>query len=258
MNAKNDWTRRLWVFWYIVLVDVAAGFLLSLSPSSLLLGLMINKMPLGSESVEHSLHLWLTVIVRVFEFSVMIYWLGRPPKDVLSEFGFRKGMWGRGIAAGAVVALVLGGGFLLCNAVLSRWAGWSPAEYLGLAAGQEYKTMHVYRFSYIAAACVAGPFFEDIFFVGLLFGALRSRFRLPGAFVHTLICFVTAHILVNLLPAMPGGTFWEVMKQALPQIVIWTAGGALFIGLYAKFRTLLPGMIVHGIGNMLIFCSSLG
>ncbi len=255
MDTKTDWTRKLWVFWYIVLVDIAAGFFLSLSPSSFLLGLMINKIPLGPESVERSLELWLTIIIRAFEFSVMIYWLGRPPKDVMQDFGLRKGFWARGIAAGAVAALVLGGGFFLCPAVL-RWAGWSPAEYLGLAGEQAHEVTAVYRFSYIAAACVAGPFFEDVFFVGLLFGALRRRFRLPVAFVLALVCFVTAHILVNLLPAMPGGTFWEVMKQTLPQIIIWTAGGALFIGLYAKFRTLLPGMIVHGIGNMLIFCSS--
>ncbi len=255
MDAENNWTQRLWVFWYIVLVDVAASFFLSLSPSSFLLGLLINKIPLGPESVERSLELWLTIITRVFEFSVMIYWLGHPPKDVLSEFGLRKGLWARGLATGTVAALVLGGGFFLGNAVLSRWAGWSPSEYLGLTAGKIHEIAAVYRFSYIAVACVAGPFFEEIFFVGLLFGALRSRFRLPWAFVSALVCFVAAHILVNLLPAMPDGTFWEVMKQAGPQIIIWTAGGTLSLGLYARFRTLLPGMIVHGAANMLIFYS---
>ena len=253
MDAENNWTQKLWIFWYIVLVDVAAGFFLSLSPSSFLLGLLINKIPLGPESVERSLALWLTVIIRAFEFSVMTYWLGRSPRDTLSEFGLRKGLWARGLGAGAIVALVLGGGFFLGNAILSRWAGWSPAEYLGLAGGQAHEVAAIYRFSYIAAACVAGPFFEDIFFVGLLLGALRSRFRLPGAFVLALLCFVAAHVMVNLLPVMSGYTLSQAAKQALPQSVIWTAGGTLFMGLYARFRTLLPGMIVHGIGNALIF-----
>lgn len=241
------------VFWYIVLVDIAAGLFLSLAPSSLLLGLMLNQIPLGPESVERSLDLWLTVIIRAFEFSVMIYWLGGPARDTLSEFGLRKGLWARGLATGAIVAFVLAGGFFLGNAILSRWAGWSPVEYLGLTTPQTYETAPIYRFSYIAAACAAGPFFEEIFFVGLLFGALRGRFRLPAAFVLALVCFVAAHVAVNLLPAMSSGTFPEVVKQALPQIVIWIAGGTLSLGLYARFRTLLPGMIVHGIGNALIF-----
>lgn len=253
MDAENNRPQRLLVFWYIVLVDIAAGFFLSLSPSSFLLGLLINKLPLGPASVERSLELWLIIIIRAFEFSVMIRWLGRPPKDVLSDFGLQKGLWVRGLATGTIAALVLGGGFILCNAVLSRWAGWSPAEHLGLSGEQTRETIILYRFSYIAAACVAAPFFEDVFFVGLLFSALRSRFRLPAAFILALGCFVAAHILVNLLPAMSGGAFWEVIKEARPQIIKWTAGGALFIGLYARFKTLLPGMVVHGIGNAVIF-----
>ncbi len=265
VSTSDAWKLNLCVFWYIVFLDIAARAFLSCAPVPILIWMAIGKLPQGSEilqmlagtsrvgirAFDQSVNLWITLILRAFEFGVMITWLRVPVRCLLSDFGFRKDAWRAGLRTGAVFCVALGGGFLLTSAILSRAAGWNLIDALGIGNRQPFEIAGLYRLSYMIVACLAGPFFEDIFFIGLLFAALRNRFALRVAFPVVLLHFIAAHILTNLLPAGLAGP--GAIANALPQLLIWCAGGSLFIGLYARYKTLLPSMMVHAVGNALMF-----
>ena len=258
MIDTDAWRSRICIFWYIVLIDITFHLLLANTklPAILVIAALRQLGWQGaSESVLYGMDLWLNIAVRIVEFAVMVYWLKRPGRSVLSEFGFRKEDVGRGIAAGVMISVVLGGGFFLAELIVSKWANVSLVAKLGFAGTQVHERAPLYIVSFLLAGCGSAAFFEDVLFVGLLFGALRKRFSLPTAFSLALGHFVAAHIIMNLLSGAGASDVLKVLVDNYPQILIWVAGGALFISLYARFKTLIPSMIVHFVGNLIMFLS---
>jgi membrane protease YdiL (CAAX protease family) len=261
---EDTWQKRICIFWYIVLVDLALHFFLSNTDLPAVLVLTALRSLHGSDlsflgqadldSIVFGIRLWLNIAIRVFEFGVMLHWLGRPAGSILSEFGLNRESAGRGVIAGLVVSLVLGGGFFLWQFILSRCCDFSLVHKLGLSGKKLYEQTMFYQISYVFAGGLSAAFFEDIIFVGLLFGALRKRFGLLAAFALALGHFVAAHAVMNLLLAADISAPSRILgPENLRQFVIWTLGGSIFLTLYAVFRTLIPSMIFHCVGNLLIF-----
>jgi membrane protease YdiL (CAAX protease family) len=261
---EDTWQSRLCIFWYIVLVDLALHFIFSNTELPAVLALSALRwvygpdveFVLGKETITgilYGVHLWLNIAVRAFEFSVMLYWLDRRAGSVLSEFGLSREKAGRGALAGIVTGVALGGGFFLLHFCLLKWGGTDLIKKLGLAGRAKYELTGFYQVSYIFAGGLAAAFFEDVIFLGLLFGALRKRLSLGAAFGLTLAHFIVAHAVMNLLLPSEAATFAALLKAHAPQILIWTVGGTVFLTLYAVFESLVPSMIVHCVGNLLIF-----
>jgi hypothetical protein len=84
---------------------------------------------------------------------------------------------------------------------------------------------------------VFAPAFEELAFRGVLFGVLRRRYSLPVAGVFSALIFATAHGygLIGFV-----SVFWN---------------GLIWAWIYEKTGSLLPGMIAHGLNNLLVCLS---
>ncbi len=261
---EDTWQSRICIFWYIVLVDLVLHLILSNTDLPAVLVLTVLRglygpdlmAALGEEgvtSILHGVHLWLNIAIRALEFAVMLYWLERPAGSVLSEFGLNKERAGRGALAGIVISVVLGGGFFLLHFCMLKWGKKDLVAELGLAGRKPHELSAFYQISYVCAGGLSAAFFEDVIFVGLLFGALRKRFPLPAAFGLALGHFIAAHAVMNLLLATDAASFSDLLAKNAQQIMIWVVGGTMFLTLYSVFKSLIPSMIVHCVGNLLIF-----
>lgn len=108
----------------------------------------------------------------------------------------------------------------------SHWTEWFDPE---LAWG-----------SPVAVSCslvgsvIVGPVFEELTFRGIVFGACRRRFRwgLAALLSAALFGFVHGYDVIGFL-----STFWS---------------GLIWASLYEATGSLLPGMIAHGLNNLLV------
>ncbi len=77
------------------------------------------------------------------------------------------------------------------------------------------------------------PLFEEIGFRGLVYGSLRTRFNVRTAMVASAVIFSALHLysLTGFL-----SVFWSGL------VLAWA---------YERYRSLLPGMVVHSVGNLM-------
>jgi membrane protease YdiL (CAAX protease family) len=130
--------------------------------------------------------------------------------------------------------------WLLLVAVLTQWAGrqffpevappFHPVQALTVGAPSPWA-----RVALFLIVAVFAPVWEEIFFRGVLQGALRRRF---GAALSVL---TSAAIFAALHPQLPLGF--------LPIFLI----GAFLGGIYEWRRSLLPAIVLHAINNGVIF-----
>jgi membrane protease YdiL (CAAX protease family) len=142
---------------------------------------------------------------------------------------------GRGIAG---YAAMLPWVFLV--AVVSQWAGrqlfpdvappFHPVQALTVAAPSAWA-----RVALFLIVAVGAPLWEEIFFRGVLFGALRRRYGAVAAGAGSAALFALLH------PQLPLGF--------LPIFFI----GAFLAAIYEWRRSLLPGMVLHALHNGVIF-----
>jgi len=91
------------------------------------------------------------------------------------------------------------------------------------------------RFGLFLLLAVSAPLLEETFFRGILYGALRRRYGVAAGVIFSAAIFASLH------PQVPLGF--------LPIFAL----GALLAGLYEWRRSLIPGMVFHGIHNGIIF-----
>src|SRR5262249_20915222 len=91
------------------------------------------------------------------------------------------------------------------------------------------------RLALLVAAAVLAPMLEELFFRGLLYGALRRRFGIPVGVVASAAVFSLLH------PQLPLG-FLSIFVL-----------GAVFAVLYEWRQSLVPGMVMHAINNGIIW-----
>lgn len=102
----------------------------------------------------------------------------------------------------------------------------------GATVGASSTMMRLALFTVVA---IGAPLLEEIFFRGCMYGALRRRWGRTGAIVASSAFFAILH------PQLPLGF--------IPIAVL----GALFCVIYEWRQSLVPGMIVHGLNNGVIF-----
>src|SRR5262249_27457942 len=91
------------------------------------------------------------------------------------------------------------------------------------------------RLALLVIAAVGAPFFEELFFRGVLYGALRRRFGVGVGIAGSAGLFAALH------PQLPLGF--------LPLFFL----GAVLAALYEWRKSLVPGMLFHMIQNSFVF-----
>jgi membrane protease YdiL (CAAX protease family) len=130
--------------------------------------------------------------------------------------------------------------WLILVAMLTEWAGrrffpeiappFHPVQALTAAAPSGWA-----RLGLFLLVAVGAPLWEEIFFRGVLYGALRRRFGVAAG------CVASATLFSLLHPQLPLGF--------LPIFFL----GAMLALLYEWRRSLVPGMVLHALNNGLIF-----
>ena len=92
----------------------------------------------------------------------------------------------------------------------------------------------------LLGVCVVAPFAEELFFRGYLFGMYRRRQPLWVAYVASSLLFSVVH-------AQPGTFDLSQTASLLPAIFVL---GGLLAFLYQQTGSLVPGMIAHGVNNL--------
>ena len=105
----------------------------------------------------------------------------------------------------------------------------NPAQFETMAAQHLPEKVLIFTL-----AAIVAPIVEETMFRGLLYSALRARFGIVGAALLSAALFSLVH------PTLPGGF-----------LTIWAIGIALAL-VYERRKSLVPGMVLHGIHNGLI------
>ena len=148
----------------------------------------------------------------------------------ITDFGFRR-PHGWGAVGWAALAMFT---FWLCagiyGAIVAPDEEAAPLDDLGLEEGRV--------FVWLAAALVivAAPVFEEFFFRGFFYPALRARWRVGWAAAVTGIVFGAMHVF-------NGPVF-------IPPLMLF---GAILCLLYERTRSLYPGIALHVLQNTLAF-----
>lgn len=123
-----------------------------------------------------------------------------------------------------------------CGTLLIAWLGWK----FGLNAHWSEGLYEQEIFGSWQTAALSGinlvlwaPLFEEVGFRGLIYTSLRSRLSPRTAIVASALLFSALHLYS-----------WLGFLS-----VLWS--GVVLAYAYERFRSLLPGMIVHGVGNLL-------
>jgi membrane protease YdiL (CAAX protease family) len=194
----------------------------------------------GTERTLALLLLWV-LVGDLLAFAVLIYLAAalRRRGLTLAEIGLTARHVGSEILWG-LGAYAAGAPWVFLVAWLSQWAGtrlfpdvappFHPVQALSAWAPAGWT-----RFGLFLLVAVSAPLVEETFFRGILYGALRRRFGVAAGIIGSSGIFAILH------PQLPLGF--------LPIFTL----GALLAGLYEWRRSLLPGMLFHGVNNGLLF-----
>jgi len=152
-------------------------------------------------------------------------------RKLLARIGFRVNNPVADVGAGALGYLLVTPAVLLAT-LISSWlfarfhTPQNPAALEMLAAQRSLD-----RFLVLFVASVAAPFAEETMFRGILYSALRSRLGVWGGAAVSGSIFALVH------PTLPGG-FLPILAVGM---------GLAFV--YEWRKSLLPGMVLHGLYN---------
>ena len=106
----------------------------------------------------------------------------------------------------------------------------APNPVLPLIAGEGSDVGRVILFLLVA---VSAPLFEELFFRGVLYSALRTRFGIPAAVCLSALCFASVHPMGDWLPIFGLGCALAAVRELR--------------------QSLIPGMVMHFCQNALAF-----
>ena len=142
-----------------------------------------------------------------------------PVKDII---------WGIGGYAAALPLVIIAG---LLSQVIGKYIPTPPNPVIPLF--MESETLFT-RLILLGLVAVAAPFFEELFFRGVLFESFRARWGVNAGIILSALAFALVHPLpLGLLPIF--------------------ALGSVFAVLAYQRGSLLPAMVAHGINNTVAF-----
>jgi membrane protease YdiL (CAAX protease family) len=202
-----------------VVISIAAVLMTEVLFRPAMAALFVSPLPVIGITRMAEIILLILIVVQ-FEKSPGA--IGLIPGEMFS--GFKKGLiWSACFGAAAIVLLVL----LYVAGINALRLLYSPLPHPKLLV-----------LLYLLVGGVIGPFAEEIFFRGILYGFFRQW----G--VYTAVALST---LLFVLPHLTGGTL------PFTQIV----GGVVFAIAYEREQSLLVPITIHCLGNLAIFSTGL-
>jgi membrane protease YdiL (CAAX protease family) len=249
INQAVDARRQL-LFPYALLLLAFITYLLAHEGISLLASLAVSPFRDRLEAMSVTQLLRLELLLQICAYVPILglpLWLlhrrvrfypltGTPltVRRLLSYIGFRINNPIADLGAGTIGYLCVAPVVFLAT-VVSNWlfarfhTPQNPAALEMLAAQHNLD-----RFLVLFVASVAAPFAEETMFRGILYSALRTRLGVWGGAALSGAIFSLVH------PTLPGG-FLPIMMVGM---------GLAFV--YEWRKSLLPGMVLHGLYNGLI------
>ncbi len=145
----------------------------------------------------------------------------------LSFAGLRQGL-----KRGLIWSAVFGGAAAAAGAALAL-AGYDPFAMIGIRLPSGIRQIVVF----VLVAAFIGPFAEELFFRGVLYGFLR-RFGVVAAIIGSSALFVAAHL--------SGGI---ALTHAL--------GALVFAAAYEYEKNIWVPVVIHVLGNLALFSTAL-
>jgi hypothetical protein len=137
-------------------------------------------------------------------------------------------LWGIGGYAAALPMLIAAG---LISQAIGRLIPSPTNPIIPLFAETESVAGRVLLFVLLAGAA---PFFEELFFRGVLFGSFRAKWGIRLGIVLSAVVFASVHPLpVGFLPILVLGTIFAILVH--------------------ERQSLLPAMVAHGLNNGVAF-----
>lgn len=138
---------------------------------------------------------WTIGVMSIATVSLMLWWVGR--SSILSaSLGFRRLSW-RLLHVLWQAPLVLLGA-LLTQVFFAAVFNLSPSESAVNTTTLEVSTLGAVIL--LASAIILVPIWEEVVFRGVVFNALRQRYRLPFSLILASAIFAIAHIAFPIFP----------------------------------------------------------
>ena len=177
----------------------------------------------------------LAYLIAVSELSILVVlWARLVAPGGLSwrELGLKVQPLGEYVGAGIVGGCTLFLYALVVGGILTRFGVRQnqSERFLGI----QHAPLSLFLLT-VFAGCVLAPFVEELFFRGYVFQSLYQRWGPVWAYLFSAGLFAVVHL--NLAAAAP----------------IFALGLALAY-IYRRTGSLVPGMIAHGLNNLIAFC----
>ncbi|MGC8461267.1 MAG: CPBP family intramembrane glutamic endopeptidase [Candidatus Dormibacteria bacterium] len=218
-------------------IDIAAYFVIAFLLSELAFPLIVILVYLSKGGTLHSIAtlnipvLWSLILQFAFDLGLLLPVVGLVVlrhRTSMGVVGWRKPTsWWWMVAAPGIVVVAEGVSMLLL--LLSELVMHQPATAQCEIIKRQYGNSLALA---IIAVCFFAPIAEETAFRGFLYGWMRKHMPVWGAAVASGLVFSLAHTDIQLL------------------IPLWAVGIILAL-VYERARSLFPGMLIHGLFNLI-------
>ena len=221
-------TRPQWPAWYGV-AALGLALIVTLIASAFLVGIL-KAAGVTVNSNSSGLNLALTLVQDVALAGCAVWLAAHVARPRLSQFGVRAVPFLRGLKWGAIAFAIYFGFQLIYAAAVHPDEKQTTLKDLGAGHGAAS--------TLLIGILVVGvaPAIEEFFFRGFFYGALRTS--MP---------FLTAAVIDGLVF---GGVHATTGIQAVPPLI---ALGFAFCIAYEATGSILPGIVLHALNNMVAF-----
>ena len=225
---QRDDTRPRWPAWYGI-----AALGMALVITGMASGIVFSIVKLAGADVDSdtpSVNL-VASIIQDAVLAVCAIWLAaQTARPTAAQFGLRTVSWKRGLKWGAIAFAIYFGFQIFYVAVFHPHQEQTTLNDLGAGTNQVM--------TLIIGLLVVGlaPLVEEFFFRGFFYGALRTSFPFLGAALIDAVVFGAIHA--------PTGI------QAVPPLIVL---GFAFCVAYEMTGSIVPGIILHALNNMIAF-----
>lgn len=173
--------------------------------------------------------LWRIALVRAVEIICVYGWLSFRGYS-LASFGLTGARAKKGVLVGLALSALFAAGAAGAEFV---FALTGKGSFLQLVSGPRVSASAVAPLA--VAAIIVGPFFEELIFRGVLYGALRRVLGVLPALMAVTALFALAHAVGGHIP-------W-----------VQAVGGIAFVFALEKSGSLWAPFTVHALGNLALF-----
>jgi membrane protease YdiL (CAAX protease family) len=228
LPAPSDAGRPNWPAWY-GLAALGMALVIAVMASGILLAIL-ELAGLGVTADSPGVNIGATLIQDLVLVGCALWLANRVTRPRAWQFGLRGAPFWRAVKWGAIAFAIYFTFQLIYAAAVHPDEKQTTLQDLGAGNG--------WALTVLIGVLVVGvaPVAEEFFFRGFFYGALRTRFTFLTAALIDGVVFGALHATTGL--------------QAVPPLIIL---GVAFCVAYEATGSILPGIVLHAINNMIAF-----